>query len=184
MGLDMYLYRVSRVTEEQKAKFIENMGEWYDEDEDCFVISIMKNELNEKMYSDLIPYLEEVTVTREYFDFDRIKEDNNIPEDAELTGRNFSSPLRLWFRDNDDNQYEVTIDNEEQYVYKKDETVYIAYVEEIDYWRKGYGLQREIHEHLNNEVENCGYYRLDYEFAKSISDTVKATDAVFYHEWY
>lgn len=191
MGLDMYLYKIERVTKEEKKYYVERDGDVED------VLSISEDEIGLEMYKDLAPYAEKVVVNREYINLAKFMEDNNIPETAYIAGEHYSSDgtAEFIFRYGEDfeDRCEIEVDYEEfvkNYSYTQADTVYIVKYYEVGYWRKAYDTRHIIYAMIDRNVENCGYYKLsplDVEDLATTNEEIDDLDDfedIFYHEWY
>ena len=88
------------------------------------------------------------------------------------------------------------------FLYQKEEAVYLLNVDHADYWRKYYSLQSLIYRIHPERIENCGYYLLDekqleimYKFIQTdceqygeefegIPEYDPETETLLCHEWY
>lgn len=81
-----------------------------------------------------------------------------------------------------------------KYIVERVEKRFVCKCDEVQYWRKAYDIQNWFHDHIDDEVENTGFYILSrellLEFGESFSEyEIEAEDpseetALFYWEWY
>ena len=199
MGLDMYLYRVSRVPKDELKK-LEGKN-YYDITEElgsCVMINEGDYNAELPMYKDVIPYLSPIMVKNEYIDLLKLKADYNVDPEAFIVGESYSSESVSYsfMVEGQKNSVKVTLTPDElrdKYRFEKVERMYIAYATEVHYWRKAYEVQDIFHKNID-DIENCGYYKVSEELLKEVAkedDTVFSvpfvdTDEVgtFYHSWY
>lgn len=191
MGLDQYLYRVSKIgdglakrlegknTSDVSGYFI--LGREYIEDEEI-----------QRTFKDLLPYFTKVRMLRTEIDLDRIRRDNGIPQDAYwIDSRhvgNERSEITFALPDGTDKTVEW---DAQRYTFEEPFDAYVCQKEEVYYWRKAYDVQDYIYDALKpTDVENCGYYLLSPDI---INDMVERgfidycfddSGDIFYHEWY
>ena len=201
MGLDMYIYRASRVSEEN-LKVMNGMSR---SDIDAqfpraLVITDEDYRENATLYAEILPYMSSIKVDNEYVDLAKIKRDNNIPEDAYVSGQSYDGTKAGYHFTVSGNKesYQVELPYEEMeknYVFTRTDDARIVYIDEVYYWRKAYEIQDMFY--AKHPVENCGYYKLSCDELEAIAkkkdegvyplveDFVDDEDtAYFYHEWY
>lgn len=214
MGLDMYLYRVTRLTPEEKEE-VDKMSaqELYDSDFNWYVISgededdeDAKEERQLKQY--ILPYVYITKKTEDYWDVKKLKEHFGVPEDAQLDR---ACPEHYWgYSDPDSGKpYAVDLDKireegkAEEFIKHIEVTIAVFKAEKIAYWRKHYTLQDALYEafELEHGVEpmNCQYVPLNEGMRKALlGDKTDGVDMevteemlettpdseVFYYEWY
>lgn len=153
MGLDMYLDRIKKVSE-NKLNFL-NGTDLNDLVEPY--IAFEKDSAKESSYNSLIPFSSIVNLTEEVIDFDKIKADYGIDPDANVTGESFiDDKICVSFSDNS----QVTLTDTEiylKYTVKKNNAFYVVESEEIGYWRKANQVHGWFDENFDG-VQNCVYY--------------------------
>lgn len=211
MGLDMYLYKANKISEEDRKSLtgvlrsnIEQSGKF----EDLFCIS--KSEAffdGEKIKSGLdaiINFCDEITMKDTFINYEQFLKEYDLPThysllDYGIKGDEEKKEFVFIYLDTINNcNKEVTIPYDEfneKYIYEDSETFYVCYLEEIGYWRKESQLRRLIHSLLDTDVENMGYYRLDEKIIYHINEydrrhnyeykfSCNNGETLFYHEWY
>lgn len=198
MGLDMWIFRITQLTEDDKKKVDNGDVSEYTE----FFLSDVENEGLYRHIKDLL-YIK--TKNTEYWDYDKIKKFFNIPEDAKCVLSSSSSDGSFTWHfvvpnRNSENTYSINSedipkDKEKELKSTKEEIVGYAKEQEIGYWRKDYKLQNKMYENCDYPIENCGYYPLNADMRKILLKDRKNIFAkqdledrpgsrVFYHEWY
>lgn len=184
MGLDMYLYKVYKVTEMEASLFIgSNLSKlpngWrYFDKEDVAE--------NNNMFKDLLPYMQPIFAYIDVIDVRKIKINNDIPEDASITGQYFNGEnITFTFRweNNGENSSKDITFNEDDYILTKEVEVYLCKMENVYCWRKDYETEEAIYMRYDGVIENCGYYHLDADTVKFLN-VIDDTEDIFYHEWY
>ena len=205
MGLDMFLERVTRLTDNEK-KLVETDGKKvfaYDINE-----VVMTNPDGSSTYEseldDIMPYIHIVEVPKQYWNEDKLKKHFNIPSDALCVMKSCSINNQEWtyrWFDNGDNKKYTTIDfskiSEIKDKFLDTHVIRCGYfkITEIAYWRKAYDLDKMLCEAYDGEVVNCGYHKLNDEMRKIILEheagkltahDIEDTEdsAVCYQQWY
>lgn len=189
MGLDMYVYRVqSPGLDADKV---------YDRNEIEGVV-LHKDEIDEPMYRQLLPYCDKLRVISHYYNFDKIKEDYGLSE-VHIGGYTYDNKggrTFLYGIKNGENFHTEVSDDviQEKYIIDKEEPCYVCCTDEIRYWRKAYDVQDWFHDNIDGNVENTGYYILDEDLREAFNrefpdDTLPDEEttgqyAYFYWEWY
>lgn len=185
MGLDMYVYRVEKPGLDTTRVF--------DEDElDNIVLN--ENDINNPMYSELLPYCDKVRVIRHYYDFDKIKAEyglSGVHISGIIGGTTLFSGMKA-----DGQKIEISKSDKEineEYTVNREEVCYVSSCSEVHYWRKEYDISHWFYEHIGR-VENTGYYILNKELLLAFNkafpeDTLPVREpdeesAYFYWEWY
>ena len=205
MGLDMYLYRITRLTDEEK-KEVDAMGlndiyeagfctiEFYPDPE------TPDDPLSDPLLKQILDYLYVIKRDQQYVNLDRLKKHFGIPEDAKRCGSvQGSGPWKIFFNKGEKgyeaNLHEVPEKELERLMDTVEDTFGICKEEEVAYWRKHYDLQTKLHAACDVPVLNCGYYPLNKDMKAAIrrdgARDLKAADmkatkdsVVCYHEWY
>lgn len=186
MGLDMYIYRVSKPTVENRTYTRENL-------EDAGMVVLSLEQSHDPLVTDIIPYLSRAIVVNQYYDMQKIRSDYNLPDNAHITMYSGDCIGITWQRDNGENvRQEISnTDIDSKYTLTKTEECFVYYEEEVSYWRKEYEKRDFFYDKF--PVENCGYYKLNvniiHEFNEKFNEDVPEEDctnesALFYHEWY
>lgn len=208
MGLDMYLYAVSKLEKEEAEKYNGRpIEELYDSDISAVLTKIDEDDTGS--FDSIKPYLTKARMIDMIIDIDRIIAENQIPDDAYVSGRTDTQEyVELIFRNDNRYRKDVRISREkllEEYVIYPETDVYLYRKREIHYWGKYFGLQDFIYDMLKNDdgidVQNCGYYRLSDEQIEKINGYLKdhprrngridriqerntEDEAIVYWEWY
>lgn len=192
MGLDMYVFRITKPNLEYKL---------YSQDEldtlrltTCAVSEFER--IGEAMRQ-LSPYVSKIQVVNKYYNLEQIIKDYRLPANSYI-GMYSSAGITVSGRDDEGKRVSAEISPEEidsKYTLCKTEDSYAWKSEEVAYWRKHYSLQERFYD-LIGDVENCGYYKLDRlliaqlreEFREDVEDIPledsTEESALFYHEWY
>lgn len=206
MGLDMYLFKVTRLAEED-FKIVDDPNFNASEDDNGITEIELSTPGDERQgMEDVMPYLHIVEKPCEFWDHDKLKEYFKVPADAHLAWSSICGGHYEWcFRLKEDKtsepkEYKVSNkDIPENDLKKVLVTHMVKYgyckAEEIAYWRKDYDLQRRLYDAYPGTIENCGYHKLNDAMISAIMkygnrDLSRAemmeedNAAVFYHEWY
>lgn len=189
MGLDMYLFEIIKIEEEEKEELLNNLVEDYS-NKYAFL-----NKEYVDMFSTALPLLTEVPMKQSYIDIDKIKSDNNIPADAYILCKSHirdKITLTFSYKVNEEQMRKDVSFQVGEYEIIKDVTFYVCKMVEVFYWRKAYEVQDAIHEACYTDIENCGYYVMTEEMFNAIYDTDPdffneykcGKENIFYHEWY
>ena len=204
MGLDMYLYRISRISSSEQRKL---RGLKEDEiRQQGYSIFHKPSKHESDLLKNIMPYLRGIKIPMEYFDMKKIIKDFKIPRNALPCGSMYAhNQVKFDFCSPDyKKSYVADLNSHElikKYTYTKLTNCYVSRVAEIGYWRKNYDLQDKIYQAADLdyiEIENCGYYPLtdgmaeailndDYEYSKKVKphDLICDENSVIcYHEWY
>jgi hypothetical protein len=193
MGLDQYIYRISKITEEDIANIKSGSVKQF------AIIDLYTPEEEElvELIKDYI-YIEERDV--ECYNRDKVKDYFNIPDSAYLMSASQSGGSYIWrFKEsNSDKTYEVDVysvtDKSKVSVTKHIKTAYIKETE-IGYWRKDYKLREKMYNACDHAIRNCGYYPLNKEMIKIVrrdktqiisrEELTSTKDVIIcYLEWY
>lgn len=189
MGLDQYIFRIKKAELEErdyKADELRDMG--------LNFISLTAAYKNLNLYSQLLPYTIQRSVSDEFINMEKIIEDYNLPKDSYIGMISYANIVVRGKNDNgecvEQEIYREEIDA--KYTITKTELYHIWTSEEVMYWRKHYDLQDWIYETID-DVDNTGYYILDAETIRELNREFEEcipieepTDesALFYWEWY
>lgn len=200
MGLDMWVYRASRISDKELAA-IEglSMEDMWEKDIHTFILSDITKE-EEPMYADIIPLCRITTIDVSYWNVAKIKEDLGINPDADayisyISYKDGGVDIGLSIIGEEKIKYLRGI-NSEDYTLHKQEKTYVVKMKELAYWRKNYELQQALYDDyfsgIGHSIINCGYHKLNRTMFNDIirMDGQKQlkgkryTDKLFYHEWY
>lgn len=198
MGLDMWLYRITRLNQ-QELRDIETM----DYTTMCDKFSVMEwGEKDDAYIGQIKSYVSFVKRPIEQIDFSLAKKACGIPEDAEYSGEIANCDVWFFDRESDESHYEIdywqcTDEQRKAMTVTNIVTFCVCHKEEVYYWRKAYALQEKIHKACNVPIENCGYYPLNDAMKKHIVNQIRHWEpfdkkkleptedsVVCYHEWY
>lgn len=140
MGLDMYMRKVRKLNEAEISFFDGiDIRQRDSLPPDFTWISKEDFDSDPEMHSDLLPYVTQVNVIDEFFDWKKCWKDYKVNESEQIIGRAYgSNNVRFSFA----NGQKIELTNEEynKYVYSAETTIYVWKSTEIDYWRKYYEL--------------------------------------------
>lgn len=184
MGLDMEIRRVANPNLDDSVIY---------NNQDISLVLLDKDELEMPMYRQLAPYAQLIQVRSQYYDMEKIRKDYDLSDDSYIS---MMSAYRITITDREKKKT-VEIDDYDiktKYTVEKVEPKYACQTEEIRYWRKAYDIQEWFHEHIEEDVENTGFYILSgamlLAFNKAFpEDRIEAIEpdeeeALFYWEWY
>jgi len=186
MGLDQYVFRVTKPKLEDRVYTAEELGNmglnkafYHEAEKDMSLIK------------ELLPYTEIRDVRSHFLNTEKIIQDYNLPSDAYIS---YMGPNGMKMRGhNEEEQFISQEEIDKKYVLTKELPCYIWHTEEVQYWRKNYELQDWIANVLKKTIENTGYYRLNKtiihrlngRFDADVPEESKTKEsALFYHEWY
>jgi hypothetical protein len=242
MGLDMYLYKAKKMTDEEAASLHLCNTDELEESEYVVLPTGQEN-----MFSSIMDYGKKIRAKETRIDIKKIKEDYKIPKNADIVGSYFSvDEISYTFQWNDEIKkirlpitteilYEdidkikkdygipddftflrerkyrenkilsfsrkskatVKLSNKDytSYLYKAEADFWVFKMSEVGYWRKAYDLQNMIYEEFNDQIENCGYYKLSSPFMLKLNfyqvdhdqetfEPLSDDECYVYHEWY
>lgn len=184
MGLDMEIRRVTNPNLDDSVIY---------NNQDISLVLLDKDELEMPMHRQLAPYVQLIQVRSQYYDMEKIRKDYDLSDDSYIS---MMSAYRIAITDRVKKKT-VEIDDYDiktKYTVEKVEPKYACQTEEIQYWRKAYDIQEWFHEHIEEDVENTGFYILSgamlLAFNKTFpEDRIEAIEpdeeeALFYWEWY
>lgn len=189
MGLDMYIYKVSKIGLEKRTYTSAEIRE-------LGLTCIAVDEANEykQLYADLLPYTIKRDVSAEFLDMEKIIADYHLPSNSSVGMMSYEKITVSGKNDNGEYiRQEITRDEiDNKYTVTKTNPYYIWKDKQVAYWRKHYDLQDWIYDELGN-VDNTGYYMLNTNVIQELNDTfdedvpvIEPTkdSALFYWEWY
>lgn len=199
MGLDMYVFKISALTEEEK-ELVDALQEPtnYPAGLERFTIRTSENDDNTHLVKNVLPWMYLRTISTPYFDYKKMLELIGAPEDARLgmVGGN----TYHFYKDGKDYSLNVDTVEDREIITTYNDTLYgFCHSEELCYWRKNYKLQEALYAACEEEIENCGYYPLNDEMRRLIcrdnthgKEHYRARDlkpkspseVICYHEWY
>ena len=184
MGLDMEIRRVSKPHMDDTIVYNR---------EDIMGVVLDEDELNLPMYRQLAPYTQELRVRSQYYDMEKIRKDYKLSDDSYISMM-CSSCISITDRKTRKTVEIRSEDIDRKYTVERVEKRFVCDFEEIRYWRKAYDIQDWFHEHIEEDVENTGFYILSgamlLAFNKAFpEDRIEAIEpdeeeALFYWEWY
>ena len=201
MGLDMYLNRVTRLTDDEKKLVEENEDKTVGNSFTEFVLTgingnpiYIKGEID-----DIMPFMHVIEVQKKHWSETRLKRHFGIPDGAYRVSEQYSHEGNVWTYKLDDKYFNVVFndikDNVDEFI--DIHVVKCGYfkISEVAYWRKEYDLDEMLCKAYDGEVRNCGYHKLNDEMRKIIleheSGNIAECDiedtedsVVCYHQWY
>ena len=184
MGLDMEIRRISKPHKEDSVVY---------NSYDIQGVILTEEELTDPMYRQLAPYTQPMLVRSQYYDMEKIRKDYHLSDDS------YISALNAFRISVTDRKTKKTVDIssneiEQKYTLELVQKRFVCESEEVKYWRKAYDIQDWFHEHIEDVVENTGFYilsgKLLLQFNKAFrEDAIPAEEpdeesALFYWEWY
>ena len=203
MGLDMYLYRIRKLDEDE----IDELNK-IDYEKLCrldFTILTLADEDDMARVRHIRPWITVVKKDVRVRDYDAIKREAGIPEDAHLSGSCYTNGRTAFIFRKDKQRYEMcwekfTQEQRDRCTGTATYDIAVWRESEVAYWRKEYKLQTRIHSACSTPILNCGYYPLNDEMRKVVlayeksredgrqvhAADLESTDSsvVCYHEWY
>lgn len=200
MGLDMWVYRVTKLSDEglesikdvaydELHNIIDGLNSWeWDED-------------TEELLAPVKPFLSFVKKPVEQIKLEKAKEVFNIPKEAAL-GACISGEFYFYVEGNPKpyvfDIHKWTPEQRAKIVETNMLEFALCHIDELLYWRKHYDLQDALHDACELKIENCGFYPLNDKMKKAINDSLRkegregeicdlepTEDSVAcYHEWY
>lgn len=196
MGLDMYAYKATRLTDEEvnslkglAAKDIRQVNE-------AFSAFTVHDDEDRAHLAELMPYCSVIMLQHEYLDMKKLREDNAIPEEARVVRRistMISETFGFCAPDGFDKDIPLDAAAIKHYTLKEMENSLVVKMSEVGYWRKDYDLSRMLCSAKRKLVENCGYYKCNKRMLQLMARRGGVPEpelvcgdgeAIFYHEWY
>lgn len=198
MGLDMYLYAVSKPSEEEcRALMGRKMSNIWDLPKGFMTIEKERfdNEDTAYLYRELLPFVDYIEVVADVFDQDSCWKEHGIESSDDICGM-FMNDKNICWTTTDGRK--VSIDEEEYnlYVYESNIEMCLIKCSQLAYWRGEYDLHEVIEairlkqkatEHANgslpillpemiksSSISNCGYYQLSMNERKELWVLLKA----------
>ena len=200
MGLDMYLNRVTRLTDNEKKLVAENRDKAVDNGITEVVLDYLDGRpIYAGEIEDIMPYLHIVDSPKKYWNEEKLKKHFGVPANARRVSECYSQDGNTWTYKLDGKYFHVTFNDIKDMVDEFLDThiVKCGYcrISEIKYWRKEYDLDNMLCKAYDGAVMNCGYHKLNDEMRKIIleheagnlkeCDIEDAEDSVVcYHQWY
>lgn len=164
MGLDMYLYRIRKPTDEELAPLLAKPDLTADDLEEAGFATLTAP-LDDDCKT-LEPYTAVVHCqSSRYVNLAQIRKDFQIPDNANVVSEGYGKQRVSYTFDNyEDFRMELAFTDAqlERYLFRQEEDLYVFAREEVLYWRKFYPLQNAIHDifyRLNGRsLENCEYW--------------------------
>lgn len=169
MGLDMYMFKVDRLNDEElnvvRGKNLDKVS--FDQ-----YVFLQKEgyERYPELYGDLADFAREVGVQREIVNTEDCFKKYGITEDDVYGVHHAPNSLTLHTQ-----KGEIVLNEEElaSFTEVKDIEVYVFKCERVAYWRKYYELDSFISDNLEYGVENCGYHLIDSDLKKEVKRFLK-----------
>ena len=184
MGLDMYVYKVTKPTDLDTDKVYD-----VDKMDDVYMVFDPK-EITEPKNCQLLPYTVEVQMIMHYYDADKIGREFDLHDPRLSCVHN--NVISFYSRE-DKRTVDISFDDiNDKYTKDVTERVYVCRAEGVKYWRKDYDVQSWFHEHIV-DVEDVGFYHLTDKMIKEYNKAYRRNKltlvnednaALFYHEWY
>lgn len=161
MGLDMYMYRASKIGAKLKEKYNYN---------DTLKI-LMKYDCLNEIPDFLKGIASETIATYAYYDIKKLSKEYN--RKMTLTERGYNPD---YITVSGDDGFEITIrepELSEKYTYQKEEHIYVFEKEEVAYWRKANMIRNWLVEHIDNFSynDNCEKYECTEELLTDLLRT-------------
>lgn len=194
MGLDQWLYKIKELPAEECARLNGTHTDNFPDNVLWFEAKNVENYDNAGMVADIFPCLTKINALSTFYDIEKMKADNGIPENARITGQCYGGNGEntfsfRWSTSTGDRHKTVTFGSDE-YLIEKERPVYVCYYSEQKYWRKDYDVQEVVYANYvapddsGKGIENCGYYVMDDYILGIIAPELKGEEDIFYHEWY
>ena len=191
MGLDMFLYKYRKLTNEEKEALKNNVFTEDHLDKNGYTyFRITTHDDDFHLVSGLYyaGFLHPAKVMETELDMDAVRGDYNIPDDARIVGYRIrpegSNYTFRWLAyDKSTRERDISLSAEEiedKYTLEVMREMFVGASDMVSYWRKYYDLQDHIYELLDETIENCGYYAVNEDQLESIFDFIKA-DSEFNH---
>lgn len=198
MGLDMFVYRVSKPHLNDALVYDYNDLDGIvirasDIDDPTITEITSKRDVTDRKLTDVLPYTQLVKVRLEEYDMKRIRQDFGLPEQSYIC---MISNAKIVVKSRDGSKkVEIPMSTiEEKYIVDIVENCLVANCDEVMYWRKAYDVQAWFHGEIPTVVENVGHYILEEELLDAYNERYPDNKlpfevpnkeyALFYHEWY
>lgn len=190
MGLDQYIYRISKPNLENKIYTAEEVSAIVNLNR----VSVTDFEGDVYLVGQLKPYVVKRDIECKFYDVEKMIADYNLPKDSHIWSYG-AGRIIIGGTDENGERINQEISNDEiREKYTTTDTLphYIWEQEEVKYWRKHYDLQDWIYENID-EVDNTAYCMLDAELVEDLNETFgegipveepTEESALFYWEWY
>ena len=196
----MYVYGVSKITEEEKNqhnnKFIHSISS----EPNIHIVRKHDYDAAPYLYENIEPYLTELSIIDEEIEFDKVRKDFKIPQEAEIYNSHYTVGNRIDYTFSDFKRFSKTITiYREDYLIYPEIQIYAFKINEKAYWRENDGLRNLIYKIVKRDnktlVKNSGYYPLSDNQISEVNDFLHKTqddqrlcregnEAVVYFEWY
>ena len=190
MGLDAYIYRISKPDLPERALTREKLSAML-----LSSASVEAFENNINLYRQLKPYVVKRDVTYGELNLEKIISDYNLPPDSHIYFYS-SNEIIMSGVDKNCNEVRRTISGDiirRDYIITVTKPFYIWEEKEEAYWRKNWDLVEWLEYTMKKPLENTGYYRLNKtlihrinrKFGSHASEESATEDcAMFYWHWY
>lgn len=174
MGLDMYVYKIGKISDEISEKLKAKPVHADSFRDDFGVSGICADCYDESLEGSLFPFFTKVRVIKTFWDMEKVWRDYQIPEGCRYdAGGGWSSGYTEFYFCNgkSGDEYEsmtvkIPESEESKYLFDKEGDIYVFTMEEVAYWRKNYPLFRWLKAHLLETCEkheDCQYFPVDDE---------------------
>jgi len=191
MGLDQYVYRLSKVGKDTIKK-LNGMNEDDIDWHDYMVVSKEAMDKYPNSYSDILDILRPIQVKNILVDTERMEKDYHV-DGLYCRGTIMSSKGIVYeYVDGNHETISIALSEEQLKKYRYEKTVdsYICKRKEVYYMRKEYEVQDSIYELYDGVIDNCGYHHMTEDMIDVVNECAgkKVLDTqannLYYHEWY
>ena len=191
MGLDSYVFRIKKLQRMEPRVYTR------DELDQLKLAYFLKEEPEEELVKQLMPYCQVIQVKTPLIDIQKIRAEHSLSDDAYVCMHCGNGDIGLIDPKNEKAEM-LTISGDEiqsKYLFEKTLPYCVYHSEEVSYWRKNYRVQDFFYENLEH-VENTGFYLLDAEVVTDFNlkfggdlgelplEAPTDDQALFYYEWY
>lgn len=170
MGLDVYAYRIRKVTDE-KIKNITSVEEAKKMGFETLDMAVINESIEDgnTEYKDLLPYLTVKFLNSSCLKVEAFCEALGIKDTGEIVGRSYSADVVSYsIRDaNAENKSRTVSFTKDEFLKGFCETksveVGILEIENVGYWRKNSDLVDRMEEAYGDTITNCGYHKMNEE---------------------
>lgn len=195
MGLDQYIYRLSKVGKDTIKK-LNGMNEDDIDWHDYMIVSKETMDKYPNCYSDILDILRPIQVKNTLIDIDRMEKDYHVDGlRCRGTIMSYKGIVYEYVKKTPDGNHEtisISLSEEQLKKYRYEKTVdsYICRRKEVYYMRKEYEVQDSIYELYDGAIENCGYHHMSEDMIHAVNECAgkkvldPAATNLFYYEWY
>lgn len=148
---------------------------------------------NNPKYADLIPFTQKLTLQKDTFNVEKIRQDFMLPAEVEsIEWRSLKRLAALSKVGEILKEIAISLRTvKASYLSSSTETAYSFYSETVANWIDDYDIQEWFSENLSANIEDAGYYRIPisviHDFNSTFAHTgvsVPEEDGILYQEWY